>query len=269
MQPEARAVVDACEDLIEALSRKRRDRVQGAMIKRLQADMAKAFTAQGKAFLAEWEKLKGLFQEAIRDDDWEPLWRKVAAKSLKLFTKPIDRETRKAIMSGAAEVLANGTVQIGWDLKSPEVVAFLDQRAADRVTKVNDTTKDRLKTIITKGRDDGLSHGEIASQIKAEFRAFAVGKPQAHIDSRAHLVAVTEIGDAYTEGTMQAAQRLHDMGLEQEKYWQTVGDGKVSDGCQENEGAGWIPLEDEFPSGDQQPLRFPGCRCSLLTRRKK
>jgi hypothetical protein len=95
-----------------------------------------------------------------------------------------------------------------------------------------------------------------------------MGMPQQHIDSRAHLVAVTETGNAYAEGQLEVAQELAAAGIEMEKAWITVGDDRVTEGCRENEAAGWIGLDDPFPSGHQRPLRFPGCRCDLLTRRK-
>jgi hypothetical protein len=53
-----------------------------------------------------------------------------------------------------------------------------------------------------------------------------------------------------------------------EKRWLTVGDDRVSDGCKDNQRAGWIALNDAFPSGDDRPLRFPGCRCVVQYRRK-
>jgi len=68
---------------------------------------------------------------------------------------------------------------------------------------------------------------------------------------------------------MIQSQSLQSAGLPMEKSWLTSRDGRVSDGCMQNEDAGWIPLDDAFPSGDMRPLRFPGCRCALLTRMMK
>jgi len=59
---------------------------------------------------------------------------------------------------------------------------------------------------------------------------------------------------------------LDAVGLGMEKYWSTMRDDRVSDGCIENEDAGWIDLAKNFPSGHVRPLRFPGCRCDLLQR---
>lgn len=67
-------------------------------------------------------------------------------------------------------------------------------------------------------------------------------------------------------------KHLQNAGLEMEKSWLTVGDSRVSEGCAANAAAGWIGLEEEFPSDGtydrQRPPRFPGCRCDILYRRK-
>jgi hypothetical protein len=187
-----------------------------------------------------------------------------------LFVGPIDMAARKALKAGGRTAFFDtGGLSIAFDLKSPKVVAFLKDRAAERVSMVTDTTKGIVRTMIVAGREENHSWSDIARDLKDRFEEFAAGKPQMHVDSRAHLIAMTEVGDAYTEGNLQAAQQLAAAGLEQEKSWETIGDDRVSDGCLTNEGAGWIPLDDDFPSGHQRPLRFPGCRCDLLTRRKR
>lgn len=109
----------------------------------------------------------------------------------------------------------------------------------------------------------------MAQAISDRFVEFAVGRPQEHVESRAHLVAVTEVGDAYEHGNEIVVNDLAAAGLRMEKKWDTIGDGRVSDGCRENEQAGWIPIDEEFPSGDMRPLRFPGCRCTALYRRAR
>ena len=109
----------------------------------------------------------------------------------------------------------------------------------------------------------------LSTYIRDRFEEFAVGKPQLHIESRAHLIAVTEVGEAYSAGSLAAGEALEEAGVAMEKSWSTVGDDRVSAGCLGNEDAGWIPLNDDFPSGHQRPLRFPGCRCDLLMQAKE
>ncbi|GAG39263.1 unnamed protein product, partial [marine sediment metagenome] len=94
------------------------------------------------------------------------------------------------------------------------------------------------------------------------FGEFAIGKPQQHIASRAHLVAVTENAMAYEHGQRTLVDEIQGVGIDMEKSWATVGDADVSAGCQANQDAQWIRADAAFPSGDQGPPRFPGCRCS-------
>ena len=104
----------------------------------------------------------------------------------------------------------------------------------------------------------------MAKEIRDKFSEFSVPKPQLHIKDRAELVSVTETANAYGEGNMAFAQDLQSKGLTMVKAWQTVGDDRVSDGCQENQDAGWIGVDEMFPSGDDHEPRFPGCRCACL-----
>lgn len=265
----AAALVEACADLIEALSLKARHRERLRMEKALQPKIAKAFRAQGRAFLKGFAATKPLLQEAIREDDWEPIWDRAAEATRQLFVGPIDDWTKAALAAGARRVIKEVEAGIGFDLKNPRAVAYLKDRAAERVSMVEDTTKAQIRSIIVKGQEAGQSWEQIARSLRDRFKEFAVGKPQAHVDSRAHLIAMTEIGEAYTEGNLQGAQELQDVGLQMEKSWSTVGDDRVSDGCLANAADGWIPLAQAFSSGHQRPLRFPGCRCDLLTRRKR
>jgi len=136
------------------------------------------------------------------------------------------------------------------------------------VTKITETTREFINTIMVQSANEGWSYDQTAEALTQRFQEFAIGKPQSHIDSRAHLIAVTEAGNASLEGQMIVARDLQDAGIEMEKSWSTVGDDKVTEGCLENEAAGWIALNKEFPSGHMRPLRFPGCRCDLQTRMK-
>ncbi len=183
------------------------------------------------------------------------------------LTEAIQTATEAAIQLGMADQAS--ALGISFDLKNPRAVAYAQEHAAAIVTKIDEETRRQIHDLVVQGTEEGWSYDRIAKEITARFAQFAEGKPQEHIDSRAHLVAVTEVGNAYEEGNLIAAQGLASAGLEMEKMWETVGDNRVSEGCRENQMAGWIPLDQPFPSGDDRPLRFPGCRCTCLYRRKK
>lgn len=46
-----------------------------------------------------------------------------------------------------------------------------------------------------------------------------------------------------------------------EKSWDQGGDACPE--CQDNAGAGWIPFDEDFPSGDDSPPAHPNCDCAL------
>jgi Phage Mu protein F like protein. len=266
----AKRLLEALDRFLEAVHDIERQRALGALVKTLEAALAKAFHEQGKLFL-------GRLGKAVKPDDpaelaslaWEAAWLEVAEKTAPAMAKAVDAAARKALLAGAARQIAELGLALSFDLKNPRAVAFLQDYGATRITKVNDTTKEIIRGILVQGVEEGQSYNKIAQAISERFHEFAVGKPQEHIDSRAHLVAVTETANAYEEGNMIVAREIRDAGIELEKHWLTVGDERVSDGCQENEEAGWIPLDEPFPSGDDRPPRFPGCRCDLQIRRKE
>lgn len=170
-------------------------------------------------------------------------------------------------LAGGAEMPPVAVVLgIQFGLRNPRAVEYISRVGAALVTKIDETTRDYIRTVVTRGVREGQSYNEMAKAITERYRQFAVGLPQKHIDSRAHLVAVTEVGQAYSHGNYLVGEGLRDHGLKMEKAWSTMGDDRVSDGCRENEAAGWIPFDDAFPSGHLRPLRFPGCRCDLLLR---
>lgn len=288
MRLDARRALAALNLLEAALTRKAAARKRARMEDKLQAAMAKAFRAQGRAFVRELRAVAASYpagtpvaeswrswvdpdltnlDEAARWGDWVSKFEAAATKTLELFTGPLDGATTSAILLGAKAVLGTIRVAVGFDLKNPRAVAWLKANpAAQRVAGINETTRGYIAALVDRAVEDGANYNELARRISERFEEMAAGRPQDHIDSRAHLIAVTEVGDAYTAGNLMAGQAIEDAGIPMEKAWDTIGDGKVSDGCQENAAAGWLPLGDAFPSGHQRPLRFPGCRCDLLMR---
>lgn len=273
-------------DFLEAVKRSNRMKKRERIERALQLSLQKAFKEQGRVFLRMLAKFKNRFAEAAQvgsmfgDDvvqldesipptEWMFVFYEAAKRTFGLFEKPIDAAVQTALWQGAASMIADVGMSIRFDLKNPRAVKYLDQYGAQQVTKINDTTRDFLQTILKQSADEGWSYDRTAEAISERYQEFSIGKPQAHIDSRAHLIAVTETGNANLEGQMIVARDLQDAGIEMEKSWSTVGDDKVSDGCRANEADGWIALDHPFSSGHMRPLRFPGCRCDLMTRMKK
>ena len=83
--------------------------------------------------------------------------------------------------------------------------------------------------------------------------------------ARAKVVARTETAYALGVGQLKAAE----VQGRDEKRWRTAGDALVSDECMGNEGAGWISIADNFPSGVSSIPQHPNCRCVVRYRTKR
>lgn len=169
------------------------------------------------------------------------------------------------LLQEAPKVLNVKADKTGWvSLPNLRARSYAKKHAAEAVTQINDTTRKEIARIVSDGVKSGASYNDIAKTIKSKFEEFAVPSPQKHIPNRAVLVAVTELANAYCEGNAQVGDYLQSNGVKMMKAWQTLEDDRVSDGCKENEKAGWIPIDKEFPSGHMHPPRFPGCRCDFM-----
>lgn len=264
-----RALIPALNRFIEAAQAAQKRRALQPIERQLRRDMTRAFQRQGDVFLGGFARLRGQFAESIMERDWLTVFDIAEQQTLSLFIDPIRNAAELALTAGAESLIRELAVDVSFRLSHPRAVAYIQEHGAELVRGINDTTRDQMRTLIRQATDEGWGYTRTADAIKAQFDGFAGLKPQAHIADRATLVAVTETGMAYEEGNAIVARDLRDAGLRMEKRWLTVGDDRVSDGCRSNEAEGWIPLEQPFSSGHMQPLRFPGCRCTVLYRRAR
>jgi hypothetical protein len=268
------AFAPALTALIEAFTAQRKLRALDPLERKIELAMQAAFRKQGAAFIAALNRragiLSGRLSEAAGDvlpPDWEAIFDSVAA-SESLFAAGTLQGIEDSLLLGAGHTMADFSVTGAFDLGNPRAAVFLETHGAEAVARVNAETKRGLRTIISTGLSEGQSYDRIARNIRERYAGFSTPQPQQHIRSRAHLVAVTETGNAYTVGTRAVADDLMAAGLLMEKAWLDVGDRRVDADCEANAAAGWIPLNDTFPSGDDQPLAHPACRCSLMLRRQ-
>lgn len=185
------------------------------------------------------------------------VWENIVETALSIFPS-------KETIITSIESLINSTLLLGreteqfqlslfgidFNLLNPEASQYLLNYGSSLISEVSETTKEEVTKITLAGLTEGLSWSKIASNIHFAFRGFSA--------RRAKLIAVTEVGNAFQEGNLTLAKQS---GGDVEKSWLTVEDDRVSELCRINQNAGWIPINEEFPSGHQRPLRFPGCRC--------
>jgi hypothetical protein len=168
--------------------------------------------------------------------------------------------------AGARSAGTDLAMRLSFDLADERAVAWLEQAAAERVTAINDATRAQLRTLLTQASDEGWSYQRAAKAIEQRFAAFRSTVPQQHLRSRAELVSVTEVGDAYEAGRAMAIDDLVETGVDVQKAWLAVGDERVCAICGPNASAGWVASDKSFPSGHDRPLGHPGCRCDMSLR---
>jgi hypothetical protein len=255
-------LLDRLDDFLESVAPLRRKQLLAPHIARAKVAIGKVFLAQGALYLARFAALHSHFEEADDGtiDAALAAFALVAIETAHLLADPINDLAASSLQTGATETLADLAVELSFDLSNPRAVQYLLKYGALRVTQIDQTTRDQLRTLLANGVDQGLSYDQIAAQIQDLFAGFSA--------DRALVIATYEAGTAYSEGTLIVGQDLQAGGLEMEKSWLTAQDSAVDpDLCGPNEDQGWIPLDDQFQSGDDRPLAHPRCRCVLLTRR--
>jgi len=257
-----RDFIDSIDDLLEALSDRDRARVTATFQKK----MAATFRAQGRAVLAEFARLKRHFVEAALDSSIDAMIEDALQVSIPAMTKDFAATSLAGYEWGYADLANNMGMQDAFSLAHPDAVKWADKRAALRVAGVNDTTKGQIRNLISHGLENGESYGSVQRSIKRQFTQFAVGSPLEHIQSRAELVAVTEMGEAYEAGAATLSDDLEAHGIEQEKSRVGPNDDHTSDACAADLAAGWIRKGDAFPSGIMSGLEHPGCRHGTIYR---
>ena len=223
----------------------------------LERQVTTQFKKQGEEVLKEWRKImpsKGFELKSV------------SKKVDQIFANLGDSEmievigvSRKGAMKFGADYRIRkerlAKIGISFSLGHPLAEEYLTQYALIDA-KLKQTTKAHLKPILINAANTGQSYTDTAKDIMDNF-ALSQG--------RAQMIAVHEIGSAYQYGNFIPLHDVQAKGYTVNKHWSTVNDDRVTEECRENEDAGWLSLDDEFPSGDLTAPRsdHPRCRCSV------
>lgn len=263
-------VTGEVETVREALRRFTKRVASAPLERELKRDLRSAFLQQGELIVKAIGRSRIIFPEHVIleaiPEQFGPLFDQVEIQSVEAFARPIDRATRAGLRAGLKKNLGVGEIKIALDVNNPRAVAYLNGRAAARVAGVNAATRRQLEEILVKAAEEGWSYDRTSRAIKRRYSQFARGVPQKHIRSRAELIAVTEVGEAYEAGSLMQGEELASMGLPIEKSWLTAGDARVCVNCRTNAQQGWIVLNQPFQSGHMRPLAHPACRSTLQQR---
>lgn len=127
---------------------------------------------------------------------------------------------------------------------------WAETQAAQLVTGIDETTIDRIASAIAQGIEEQLGAPGTGRLIRAEMDDMST--------SRALTIASTEVNRAMSTATIE---KLKDLEIE---YKQWILDADPCEICQENADAGPIPVDEDFPSGDDTTPAHPNCRCAVV-----
>lgn len=145
---------------------------------------------------------------------------------------------------GAAAQSLDASAAVGEDFAGE----YLAQNSLSKLTgELNRTSVERLQDALADAWDKGGDYDSMVKAVTDTFDDFST--------TRAELIAQTEANDAYSEGRHQGALNL---GMD-EKRWDL--DGEACQECEANADADWVPIDEDFPSGDDKPTAHPGCDC--------
>lgn len=253
------------------------------MVRPLQRQIAGVFLQQGDLFLAGLAPFKNIIDansvateaarffrisESIEPDDWAPIWESVTQATAVDFNSYLDRSILSALIMGGGnlfdEINADpARLGISWNLENPRAVEYAAEHAAEQVTKIDETTRSYLNTMIHQATNEGWSYTKLQRAIGSRFVEFATGGE----NPRSRRVAVFELGDAYEAGNEAAARQMQEAGLVIEKKWATIGDDRVRPTHTDSQAEGWQLMDHIFASGATRSPTDPGCRCVMLYRR--
>ena len=160
----------------------------------------------------------------------------------------------------AAGRRAAETMGLDWNLMIPGVDRYAERHAAELVTQVTGTTKDRIRSALSRGLQRGEDIPTIAGRIQ-ESGAFS--------ESRATLIARTETTTVANASQVEGLQAYAAAtGEEIRKTWIATRDDRTREEHMEMDGVE-VQVDAEFNTPDfglMQGPSAPNCRCTLTYR---
>jgi hypothetical protein len=227
-----------------------------------------AFLVQGALAVRYLVPDRRLVQEAALRKDQIAGIARIERQTRGLLNSALLRIIRRALRASMNAAAVEMGLEPSFALRSQSATDYLRTQSAQLVAGINGTTRAGLQKILAQSAEAGWAPTRTAQAIRDMYDGFATPQPQQHIRSRAHLIAVTETGNAYEEGNLAVGRRLADLGLAMEKSWLDLEDEREEQLCWANGREGWIPIEQKFSSGHDRPLAHPACRCALQIRRR-
>jgi SPP1 gp7 family putative phage head morphogenesis protein len=211
---------------------------------------------QGKAAaLKAWRKYK-----APVFDPLHPSWRRVLEQvsgAVKTDdTMDVLRPIYEAVMeSRISDVKEELGINVGLSLTDPDLLAYLRSAAGERITRVDENTRDQIREAL----EEGIRAGDNLRGLEERLNTvFDIAK-----EHRAERIARTEVIDASNATAYASYQRS---GVVEGVEWLLAPDydGEEDDfECEAIEEAGPVRVGEEFVPGIAWPPGHPNCRCAI------
>jgi len=228
--------------------------------RQLAAAVRRLFRAQATELARQIEEaIRARFGKAagVSDEDIDWIVAQLNLEGWDSLTPKAQEILERIAMDGGAAALE----QLGVDSEQAGYIAMVNQinrdavewaedRAAELVTRIADTTRERLRSDVVSAIEQGLSTDELADLL-ADSYGFS--------DARAEMIARTEIAFADVAGNVIAYKAS---GVVSALEWIVSSEGGCPI-CEANTDA-VVPLGGVFPSGDSQPPAHPNCICDVL-----
>lgn len=155
-------------------------------------------------------------------------------------------QLEKLATQAARETIDSAGIDIDWHLVAQEAADWAKDYSYELVRDINDTTRDVLRDKVSGYfEQEGTTIGDLRDALSVWFS-----------DTRAEMIAVTEVTRAAWEGEKLSVAEAKRIGLEMRGIWRTNKDELVCDICSELDGK----PDTEWGEYDGPPAH-PRCRC--------
>lgn len=247
----------------EKLTKKKSRQPTAEQIANLKKPIAKALKDCARSVASQYLQIVGKAEtDAQQQADW--FVRDIDLAILETLYAPLVDALSNAAEDSFSEVL----VQVGanaepvFGITNTRAQQIAEQRAAELIGadanggEMADATREMIRSTIADAFENGWSSQELADALETVY-GFS--------EDRADLIAETELRMAMGAGEIEGARSS---GVVIGKKWLTSGNANCCDICQANEDQGYIPLDEEFVSGDDSIPAHPRCACTLLYQTK-
>jgi hypothetical protein len=125
----------------------------------------------------------------------------------------------------------------------------------DAAWSISNTTRNQLRTLVDQAVSDNWSGADLKS---------AIMDSQSFSESRAQMIARTELSGAYTQGNLAAGKLAGATGKYSVLGSEHTDEVPEGDDCDDNADQGVIGFDEDFQSGDDAPPYHPNCVCMLV-----